>query len=284
MAKLIITAFAKVNLFLEVLRKRPDAYHDIKTILQEIDLFDKVTLKESSSPEIIIHSTNPDIPLDSSNLAFKAACLFKKHINEKKKGVVINLEKNIPIAAGLGGGSSDAAATLNGLNKLWKINLGTDTLSRLAKQIGMDVPFFIKGGLSLATGRGEKLSPLKSRPLLWFVLAIPSVKVSTAWAYNHLSISPLTTKIKENRMLKALRSSDAGEIGKQLFNRLETVTMKRYSEIASLKEEMLSKGARGALMSGSGPAVFGIFSAPQEAYKIRDTLQYKEDVYVVRGK
>jgi len=281
--ELTLRAPAKVNLFLEVLRKRPDNYHDIETILQEIDLFDKVTIKENSSPEIIIHSANPDIPTDNSNLAFKAARLFKEHIQEKKRGVAINLEKNIPIAAGLGGGSSDAAATLIGLNKLWNINLDKHTLLSLAEQIGMDVPFFIHGGLCLARGRGEKLTPLAHLPEIWFVLAIPSIKVSTAWVYSHLSISPLTRKIKENRMLKALQSADAGEIGKQLFNRLEEVTMKRHKEIASIKEKMLSAGAGGALMSGSGPAVFGIFPARQEAYKMRDTLQNKEGIYVVKS-
>jgi len=278
-----LRASAKVNLFLEVLRKRPDNYHDIETILQEIDLFDKVTLKENSSPEIIIHSTRPDIPADNSNLAFKAAHLFKTYIKEEKRGVVINLEKNIPPAAGLGGGSSDAAATLMGLNKLWKVNLDRRTLLHLAEQIGMDVPFFIHGGLCLARGRGEKLTPLATRPEMWFILVIPSIKVSTAWAYNQLSISSLTRKSKKNRMIEALQSADAGKIGKQLFNRLEEVTMIEHREIASIKEKMLSAGAGGALMSGSGPAVFGIFPARQEAYKIKDALEYKEEVYVIKS-
>jgi 4-diphosphocytidyl-2-C-methyl-D-erythritol kinase len=285
LSKIVLKAPAKVNLFLEVLRKRSDGYHDIETILQEIDLSDTITLEETSSPEITVQCSNPHVPDDNANLAFKAALLLKKHLRKKKRGIIISIEKNIPVAAGLGGGSSDAAAVLNGLNKLWKINLPRETLLNLAGQIGMDVPFFIDGGLCLAKGRGEKLTKLTPQPEIWFVLAVPSIKVSTAWAYNQLSISSLTTKLKENRIiLDAIRSADAGKIGKQLFNRLEEVTMKRHSEIAELKEKMLSAGAGGALMSGSGPSVFGIFSAQRDAKRAGDILKNKEEgIYVAKS-
>lgn len=285
MASITLKAPAKINLFLEVLKKRPDGYHEIETILQEIDLADNLTLKETSSPEIIIQCPNPHIPTDSRNLAYKAAFLLKKYIREKKRGVIISIAKNIPIAAGLGGGSSDAAATLKSLNRLWKLNLDTRTLSNLAQEIGMDVPFFIQGGLGLGRGRGEKVSPLKPLPETWFILTIPPLKVSTAWVYSHLIISSLTRKIKENKMiLKAIQSGDIVEVGRQLFNRLEEVTMKRHRELAYLKESILSTGAKGALMSGSGPVVFGLFSSRREARIAQDALaKNKEEIYVVKN-
>ena len=285
MASITLKAPAKINLFLEVLKKRPDGYHQIVTILQEVGLADSLTLKETPSPEIIIQCPNPHIPTDSRNLAYKAAFLLKKYVGEKKRGVIITIEKKIPVAAGLGGGSSDAAATLKGLNRLWKLNLDTRTLSNLAQEIGMDVPFFIQGGLGLAMGRGEEVSPLKPLPETWFVLAVSPFKVSTAWAYGHLSISPLTRKIKENRMiLKAIRAGDIVEVGRQLFNRLEEVTMKRHRELVYLKESILSTGAKGALMSGSGPVVFGLFSSRREAWRAKEVLRKnKEEVYVVKN-
>lgn len=285
MDSISLKAPAKINLFLEVLKKRPDGYHEIETILQELDLADNLTLKETSSPEIIIQCPNPHIPIDSRNLAYKAAFLLKKYVGEKKRGVIISIEKNIPIAAGLGGGSSDAAATLKGLNRLWALHLDTRTLSNLAQEIGMDVPFFIRGGLGLATGRGEEVSVLKPLTETWFILAVPPLKVSTAWAYGQLSISSLTRKIKENKMiLKAIRSGDIVEMGRQLFNRLEEVTMKRHRELVYLKESLLSTGAKGALMSGSGPVVFGLFSSRREAQRARKALaKNKEEIYVVKN-
>lgn len=284
MDKITLKAPAKVNLFLEVLGKRRDGYHNIETILQEVNLNDIITLREVRTPDIVIQSDSPSVPTDYTNLAFKAASILKRYIGEEKRGVVIAIEKNIPIAAGLGGGSSDAAATLKGLNKLWKLGLDKSTLLNLAEKIGMDVPFFIEGGLCLARERGEKLIPLRPISEIWFLLTAPPVSVSTAWVYRTLSISPLTRKIKKNRIiLDAIGAGDVSQIGKHLFNRLEEVTIKRYREIGILKQKISSAGAQGVLMSGSGPAVFGIFSSRQWAYRGRNRLNYKEGVYVVRG-
>ncbi len=284
MARVTLRAPAKINFFLEVLKKRPDGYHDIETILQEISLADSVTLNEMRSPGIKIQCSNPLVPSDSRNLAYKAAFLLKQYLREEKRGVVIAIEKNIPVAAGLGGGSSDAAAVLKGLNKLWKINLKTPELIALAEKIGMDVPFFILGGLCLGRGRGEKLMPLPRLPEMWFAVAVPDIRVQTAWVYSQLSISSLTRKRKKNRIiLQVIQSSDAGKIGSQLFNRLEEVTMKKHRVIGNLKEKMLTAGAGGALMSGSGPAVFGLFPMREGACRMRGILRNEEEVYVAKN-
>lgn len=284
MAEVILKAPAKVNLFLEVLGKRSDGYHDIETVFQEISIADTIILKETPSSDIIIRSESPGIPVDETNLAFRAASLFREYVREKKRGIAIEIKKNIPVASGLGGGSSDAASTLKGLNRLWKTGLDKSVLLNLAEKIGMDVPFFIEGGLSLGRGRGEKLTPISASPLLWFLVIAPKIRVSTAWVYKQLSNSCLTGEKKENKiLLEALRLNDTGKIGKNLFNRLEEVTMRSYKEIADLKQKLLSAGAMGALMSGSGPALFGIFPGQQGASKTRDALQCKEGVYVAKG-
>lgn len=260
-----ISAPAKINLFLNVLGKRDDGYHNLETILQKIGLSDTIILKEIKSG-IRISCLQEEIPTDEENLAYRAASLLLDY-TQVKKGVEIEIIKRIPVAAGLGGGSSDAASSLKGLNRLWQLGLSEGVLSRLAAQLGADVPFFLTSGqAALGRGRGDELVELKPLPQMWLVLAVPEIKVSTAWVYKNLETFGLTkADLKGKIILSAIQRGELAGIGGGLFNSLEAVTIAHYPIIAQIKQELVNFGARGALMSGSGPSVFGIFPSQREA-------------------
>lgn len=273
---------AKINLSLDVLYKRDDGYHEVEMVMTMVDLADRLTMEELPRETIIISSQAGYIPLDEKNLAFQAARLIKERY-DVKQGVYIHLDKNIPVAAGLAGGSSDAAAALRGLNRLWKLNIPLDELQRLGAELGSDVPFCIHGGTAVASGRGEKLLQVDSPPQCWVVLAKPPINVSTATVYGKLNARGIQTHPNTKQLLKSIRTQDYGLLCNSLGNVLEEVTLSLYPEVKKLKEAMVRLGAEGVLMSGSGPTVFGLVSKESKAARIYNGLRgFCKEVYAVR--
>ncbi len=262
---------AKINLFLNVLHKREDAYHEIETVLQVIDIYDEVTLRDREKGIKII-CPEEGVPRGKGNLAYRAAEIILRE-TELDRGVEIEIKKEIPIAAGLGGGSSNAAAVLVGLKELWNLrSLTKERLQGLAKGLGMDVPFFIKGGRALGKGRGEELTPLRAGKSFWLTLIVPGFKVSTAWVYQSLNLD-LTRKRKSLKIIiNDLKTRSGTDWSSILYNRLEEVTERKYPCVGRIKESLRALGGV-ALMSGSGPAVFGIFPGRREAERAGAILE-----------
>ncbi|MCD6452275.1 MAG: 4-(cytidine 5'-diphospho)-2-C-methyl-D-erythritol kinase [Acidobacteria bacterium] len=261
MKRIELCSFAKINLFLKVGEKRDDGYHEIRTLYQTISLCDLITI-ERRQEGIEFSSNEPRLPVDERNLAVKAAKLFLDRVGIRL-GVRIEIKKRIPLAAGLAGGSSNAATVLLGMNRLFDVGLSKEELFPLARLLGADAPFFLMGGAVLGSGRGDELRPLEfSLPFPYIVLLSPDFEISTAWAYNEYD-KLLTRKRKEINMNGLLLGEGKKEI--LLFNDLERVVEKSFPELSSLKEELRRKGAKGALMSGSGPSLFGLFSERKEA-------------------
>lgn len=277
---LYVKAPAKINLTLDVLYKRPDNYHEIEMIMTTVDLADRIGLKATESG-IHIESADRFVPSDSRNLAYQAAKLLKDTFNIKS-GVIISLEKQIPVAAGLAGGSSDAAATLKGLNQLWKLNLSLDELAELGAKIGSDVSFCVYGGTALAKGRGEIIEHLPAPPHCWVVLAKPTIGVSTADVYG--AFNPDKAHHPETgKMIEALEQGDYQGMCDHLGNALESVTLGMHPEVAQIKEQMKKFGADAVLMSGSGPTVFGLVQQEARIPRIYNGLRgFCGEVYVVR--
>jgi 4-diphosphocytidyl-2-C-methyl-D-erythritol kinase len=268
-----VKAPAKINFALDVLGKRPNGYHDVAMIMQTIALYDTITLSKLDS-EIRLTSDSAAIPTDERNIAFKAAHYLKTKYNIKT-GVHIHIEKKIPVAAGLAGGSTDAAAVLKLLNKVWDIGLSKPELMSAGLELGADVPFCIQGGTCLAEGLGEKLTIIDTTPDCYILLAKPSVEVSTKEVYQGLKLDEILERPDIPLMLQAIRKQDIRELCSSMGNVLETVTTKMHPIIPELKQRMMENGAIGSLMSGSGPTVFGIFedmSSAQNAYNNINTL------------
>jgi 4-diphosphocytidyl-2-C-methyl-D-erythritol kinase len=255
---------AKINLRLDILGKRPDGYHDIRTVFQKITLGDELSIAVTKGKtEITCDSSQ--VPHNEGNLAYTAARLLLDRY-KIKEGVKIAIRKRIPVAAGLGGGSSNAAATLMGVNQLFELGLSAEELMGTGKEIGADVPFFIFGESARATGIGEILAPMKIAPPLWLLLVTPDIPISTAWAYGNLR-SGLTNREINIIIPDCINHLD--EVITILSNDLEKVVTPEYPVIQTIKDELLDKGAKGSLMSGSGSTVFGIFeseTAAQEAF------------------
>jgi len=278
---LYVKAPAKINLTLDVLYKRPDNYHEVEMIMTTVDLADRIGLESREDGFIKIISTNGFIPDDSRNLAYQAAQLIKDTYGIDK-GVTISIEKEIPVAAGLAGGSSDAAATLKGLNELWKLNLSIDTLAELGAKIGSDVSFCIYGGTALATGRGEKIQKLPAPPTCWVVLAKPKIGVSTAQVYGGLNLEGIEHP-NTKQMIEAIETNDYELMCNSLGNVLETVTFKLHPEVVIIKEQMKRFGADAVLMSGSGPTVFGLVDNEARLGRIYNGLRgFCDEVFAVR--
>ncbi len=266
------TAYAKINLGLDVLGKRADGYHEVRMVMQSISLADTVVLEEHSGLSVLTGLS--DLPGDASNLAYKAAMLMAQRFG-RKPDVKITLDKKIFMAAGLAGGSADAAAVLRGLNRMWQLGLEIKELERLAAEIGSDVPFCIAGGTALAEGRGEVLTPLPEPEETALVLAKPKIAVSTAWVYGEYDALENPPRPDIDALLAALNSK-AGLPLPGMGNALEGVTCKRYPEVTEIKNKLLQCGAEYALMSGSGPTVFAVAANRQKAQKIIDALQAPE--------
>ncbi|WP_151737900.1 4-(cytidine 5'-diphospho)-2-C-methyl-D-erythritol kinase [Paenibacillus tengchongensis] len=281
--KMYEKAPAKINLMLDVLHKRPDGFHEVEMIMTMVDLADRLELSELKRDSIIISSQAGYIPLDEKNLAFQAARLIKERYNVKN-GVHIHLDKRIPVAAGLAGGSSDAAATLRGLNRLWRLGIPAQELQELGAELGSDVPFCVTGGTALATGRGERLTPIQSPPQYWVILAKPPINVSTAEVYGRVRAASITNHPSALRMRQAIEAGDFAEICGNLGNVLEDVTLKLHPEVQQIKEAMVKLGADGVLMSGSGPTVFGLVQKESKVARIFNGLRgFCKEVYAVRS-
>ncbi|MFC4811891.1 4-(cytidine 5'-diphospho)-2-C-methyl-D-erythritol kinase [Paenibacillus sp. GCM10023250] len=280
--KIYEKAPAKINLLLDVLRKREDGFHEVEMIMTMVDLADRLEMEELHSDSIIISSQAGYIPLDEKNLAFQAARLIKDRYNVRK-GVYIHLDKNIPVAAGLAGGSSDAAATLRGLNRLWELGISEEELRVLGAELGSDVPFCVTGGTAVARGRGERLERIENPPQCWVILAKPPINVSTADVYGKLRASELKDHPSTKEMLEAIASGSFAGVCANLGNVLENVTLKLHPEVRQLKETMQRLGADGVLMSGSGPTVFGLVSKEAKVSRVYNGLRgFCKEVYVVR--
>ncbi len=272
---------AKINLRLEILGRRPDGYHDIFSVMQQIDLCDRIEFHPDNNG-VHLCCEGADLPELEGNLVYEAARLLAEKAS-KIRGVDINLQKRIPLAAGLGGGSSDAAAVLKVLNKLWGIELPLAELMRLGLRLGADVPFFLFGPEALASGKGEVLQPLPVPLPSWiYVLVNPKFPVSTTWAYQSLKMELTTPKTGIN--IKKI-FENIFPVERWLFNDLEASVTLKYPVIQIIKETLMHLGAEGALMSGSGPTVFGVFASQESALRAAEVIRRNQDgwdVFVAR--
>lgn len=277
MAEITLACFAKVNLSLCVLEKRPDGYHDLETVFQSVGLADRLRLRETGGDQVTIECSYPGVPLDRSNLCWRAAELMRSRYAAGRGnpalqfGLEIEIEKTIPPQAGLGGGSSDAAATLVGLNLLWRLGLEPEELEKLAAELGSDVSFFVRGGTAIGRGRGERLERLPPPGRLWFVLARPNFGISTSWAYGQLE-GERRPPPNTWEMVDALGSSDLPEIAAALRNDLERPALAAYPDLAGIKRSLLDAGCLGALLCGSGSAIFGLAEDLEQAERIISQL------------
>ncbi len=266
--RLVLSASAKVNLALEVLGRRADGYHEIATVLQAVDLSDRLVLEDAEALELRVGA--PGVPADASNLALRAARALGEAAGVER-GVRITLDKRIPVAAGLGGGSADAAAVLIGLNRLWRLRWPAARLVEVARGLGMDVPFFLHGGCALATGRGEKLEPVAGTPLA-LVLVNPRFGSSTAATYARVTPAMYTDGARVRTLIEALARGRADRVAATLYNGLEAAVRPVHPEIDRMKAALLAAGALGTAMSGSGPTVFGVARSFEHARQIRTRL------------
>lgn len=256
-------AYAKINLGLDVVRRLENGYHEVRMIMQTVGIHDVLTFTEVESG-ICMTTDSGELPTDENNLIYKAARLLLDTCNIQK-GVRIHLEKHIPIAAGMAGGSTDAAATLLGLQELFSLKLSEEELRQLGVKIGADVPYCILGGTALAEGIGEILTSLPPTPRCNLLVAKPDIQVSTKYVYEHLDASKQWLHPDIDGMRLAIEKGDLEGVTLRLGNVLETVTVEAYPVIARIKQEMLDCGAMGSLMSGSGPTVFGLYDSEEQA-------------------
>lgn len=273
---------AKINLTLDVLSKRDDGFHEVEMIMTMIDLVDRISFEERTDDKIVIETSSPAIPTDERNIVYKAAKLLKDEFSINK-GIHIVLEKKIPIAAGLGGGSSDAAATLRGLNKLWRLKLTTEQLEGYGAKLGSDVPFCVGGGTVVARGRGELIEQLEPMPAGWILLAKPRVSVSTRLIYSSLDYRSIKRRPETERMVAAIKAKDLSEVSSLLYNVLQPVTFSLYPEVEALHRQMQDYGVSNLVMSGSGPTLYTLSSRESSLNKAYNALRgFCEEVYVTR--
>lgn len=264
MKELKIKARAKINLGLDVLRKRADGYHELRMVMQTIDLWDGIVLTPTKEGGILVRTNRPELPADGRNLVYRAARLMMEEFGISG-GVRIDLDKQIPMAAGLAGGSSDGAAVLKGMNELYGLGLSQRQLRERGVRLGADIPYCIMGGTALAEGIGEKLTALPAAPGCHVLLAKPWIDVSTGFVYGHLRADELLYHPDIDGQVDAVRRGDFAGMAGLMGNVLETVTIPVHPVIQQIKEEMLRLGAAGAMMSGSGPTVFGLFDDREKA-------------------
>lgn len=283
MMMLTLQANAKINLTLDVLYKRTDGFHQVEMVMQAIELADILSLEERRGNDISIKANIGYLPCDHRNLAYQAALLIKDTC-QVKNGVSIFLKKNIPMSAGLAGGSTDAAGVLVGLNRLWNLGLSLGELEVLGAKLGSDVPFCLRGGTALATGRGEILESLPDLPTCYVVLAKPRFGVSTAWVYGHYNGSAVQVHPDTAGVELALKQGSLSQVVSRLSNVLESVTIPEHPQIKELKERMLQYGAMASLMSGSGPTVFGLSEDKDKVEYIAQKLRGQSDAEIITTK
>lgn len=284
-----LLAPAKINLYLEILGDRPDGYHELAMILQSISLADQIDLRANGTDRIRVHCDDPQVPVDESNLAYRAAALMAEQFSDafnRYGGVDIEIHKRIPMGAGLAGGSTDAAAVLVGVDLLWKLGLTQIEIQELAAKLGSDIPFCVTGGTAIATGRGEQLAPLPSLDNLYVVLAkYHSVAVSTAWAYKtyrqqfHQTYANANTlldrrqRVHAGSIVEAIGKRDGKRIGAAIHNDLERVVLPAYPQVADLKQKMQQFDTLGVMMSGSGSTVFALVESQAQAEAVQQQLR-----------
>lgn len=264
MESLRLNAMAKINLGLDVLRRRADGYHEVKMVMQTVGICDELEFTKLPENCIRISTDKEELPSDEHNLIYKAAKLMKDTYGICE-GVSVKLQKNIPIAAGMAGGSTDAAATIHGMDRIFGLGLSLEEKQRLGVKIGADVPYCLMGGTALSEGIGEVLTALPQAPDAFLVVAKPDINVSTKFVYENLHADRLTYHPDIDGMVESIRNGDLKGITDRMGNVLETVTIKNYPVIAEMKAFLLRQGAMNALMSGSGPTVFGVFDKEEDA-------------------
>lgn len=273
-----LRAYGKINLGLDVLRKREDGYHDVRMIMQTVGLYDQIDLFFRQASGIQIETNLPYLPVNENNLVYKAAQMLMEEF-QVTNGVFIRLRKMIPVAAGMAGGSSDAAAVLVGINKMFHLGLSMEELMERGVKIGADVPYCIMRGTALSEGIGEKLTALPPMPQCQVLLAKPAISVSTKYVYENLCANSLKPQQHPDidGMIEAIGEGNLLEVSKNLGNVLELVTARKYPVIEEIKNVMRRHGALGALMSGSGPTVFGLFDNPKAASSAYEELRYGQN-------
>jgi len=270
MDRLTVLSPAKLNLVLDVLKKRPDGFHELRTVFERISLADRITLTSTARGKIRIQCAHPQVPKGLRNLAFKAAALLREDFRIKE-GVDINIIKNIPVAAGLAGGSSNAAAVLLGLNRLWALGLEPKQLVSYASRLGSDVAFFLyDSSFALGTGRGEVIQPLNAATKLWHVLVVPRVKMYTADVFARLKLKLTNKKDNVNILLPFLRTGNLKRLAGALSNDLEPVILSLRPDFFCLKKKLLDAGAIGVCFSGSGPSVLALVQSEKHAKSLRE--------------
>ncbi|MDD3206517.1 MAG: 4-(cytidine 5'-diphospho)-2-C-methyl-D-erythritol kinase [Lachnospiraceae bacterium] len=275
MQQVIRKARAKINLGLDVVKRREDGYHEVKMIMQTVDLYDELTICKTEQPGIQITTNVGDIPVNEDNLIYKTAKLMLDKYSIQQ-GIAVHLKKVIPVAAGMAGGSTDAAATFTGLNQLFDLKIPDEELMKMAVKIGADVPYCIMGGTALSEGIGEILTPLPNPPQCHLVIAKPDIYVSTKYVYENLHANELKHHPDIDAMIESLRAKDLRKMSQQMENVLELVTASEYPIIEEIKDTMKKCGAWNALMSGSGPTVFGIFDREEDANKAKELIAQKK--------
>ncbi len=277
-----LKALAKINLGLDVVRRREDGYHEVRMIMQTIQLYDRLDIKRTQEPGIQIQTNRSFLPVNENNLIYKAAKLLMDEFSITD-GVSVKLDKRIPVAAGMAGGSTDAAAMLIGVNRLFSLGLTKRQLMERGVQIGADVPYCIMRGTALAEGIGEALSPLPPMVKCPVLIAKPSISVSTKFVYQNLKLDDTTIHPDIDRLIDDIKAKNLHDIAAHMGNVLETVTIPNYPVIDEIKKHMLSNGAVGAMMSGSGPTVFGLFDdedTAKKAYKAMRSSHLARQVYL----
>lgn len=269
MENLTKKAYGKLNLSLDIVGKRSDGYHLVRMIMQTVNLYDVLEFTKTKESGIILTTNRSDLPTNQDNLIYRAASLLMKNYSIQQ-GVRIHLEKHIPVAAGMAGGSADCAATLSGINTLFSLGLSTEELMKFGTSLGADVPYCLLGGTALSEGIGEILTPLPDVPPCKVLLVKPDIDISTKWVYTTLDWKSLTFHPDVDGMIANLHTRNLTGITSKLSNVLETVTIPAHPIIQEIKETMLELGANNSLMSGSGPTVFGLYSdkiLAQHAYQ-----------------
>lgn len=289
-----VKAFAKINLCLDVLRRKENGYHEIETVMTNVDIADVLEIKELEEGKISLRSNNKELAMDETNLIYKSILLLQKE-SKKNFGVEVILEKNIPMEAGMAGGSADAAATLKAVNKLFELNVSDERLLELGGELGADIPFCIMGGTVLASGTGEKLRKLKSLPKMKLLIAKPEAGLSTKKVYESLDIEALKLNLNKKgfihkdvqEMVSVIESDEVYEekirkIAKSLYNVLEVPAIGLLPFITDIKKIMVENNCQGALMSGSGTAVFGIFDNDEDMLRAKKILEGDDRINYIK--
>lgn len=275
MDKLELKAYGKINLGLDVIRKRPDGYHDLDMIMQMVDVYDDVILTKTENCGIVVKTDTAVLSNGKDNLAYMAAKTLMDEF-DIHQGIEIQIHKRIPIAGGMAGGSSDCATTMIGVNQMFDLGLTKEALMERGVKLGADVPYCILGGTAIARGIGEILTPLPTPPQCHVIIAKPPVSVSTAFVYGHIRPDEITKRPDIEGMVSAIRNQDLYQLAELLYNVMEDVTVPEYPVVRDMKEVMLANGALNAIMSGSGPTVFGLYDDKEKAEKTVEELKVQD--------